>query len=44
VAQGSAQPVELPGNQGVTRAELVQDLFKGGRSLRAPLAVSVNTR
>jgi hypothetical protein len=38
------QPIQLPDHEGVARAELVKDLLQGGRSLRAPLAVSVNTR
>ena len=44
VPQGAAEAVEFPDDQGVARAELVQELLEGGRSVRAPLAVSVNTR
>ena len=44
VAQRAAQPVEFPDDQGVAGAELVQDLLEAGRSVRAPLAVSTNTR
>jgi hypothetical protein len=42
--QGAAEAVELPDDQGVAGTELVQELAVGGQSLRAPLAVSVNTR
>ena len=42
--QGSAEAVQFPDDQGVAGAQLVQDLLRTGRSLRAPLAVSVNTR
>jgi hypothetical protein len=41
MAQRAADLVELPDDQGVTGAQLVRDLFEGGRSVRAPLAVSV---
>jgi hypothetical protein len=44
VAQGAAEAVEFPDDQGVAGAQLVQDLGEGGRSGRAPLAVSTNTR
>jgi hypothetical protein len=44
MSEGAAEPVEFPDDQGVTGPELVQDLLKVGRSARAPLAVSVNTR
>jgi hypothetical protein len=44
VPQGAAQAIQLPDDKGVAGAELVQDLFEGGAVLRAPLAVSVNTR
>jgi hypothetical protein len=44
VPERAAEAVELPDDQGVTGPELVKDLFEGGRSARAPLAVSVNTR
>jgi hypothetical protein len=30
VAQGAAQPVELPDDQGVAGAQLVQELLEGG--------------
>ena len=44
--EGAAEAVELPHDQGVAGAELVQDLGKGGAGwpVRAPLAVSTNTR
>ena len=44
VPQGVTEAVELPNDEGVAGAELVQDLGEGGRSVRAPLAVSTNTR
>ena len=44
VAQGAAEPVQLPDDQGVAGAELVQGLLEGGRSADAPLAASTNTR
>ena len=44
--EGAAEAVELPHDQGVAGAQLVQELGEGGAgwSVRAPLAVSVNTR
>jgi hypothetical protein len=42
--QRSAEAVEFPDDQGVAWAELVQDCWRVGRLVRAPLAVSVNTR
>jgi hypothetical protein len=44
MAQGAAEAVEFPDDQGVAGPELVEDLGEDGRSVRAPLAVSVNTR
>ena len=44
VAQGAAEPIQPPHDQGVAGPQLVQDLLEVGRSGRAPLAVSVNTR
>ena len=44
VAQGAAEAVEFPDDQGVAGAQLVEQLGEVGRSVRAPLAVSVNTR
>jgi len=43
VAQGAAEAIQLPDDQGVTGTQLVQDLLED-RAARAPLAVSVNTR
>src|SRR4030095_9689322 len=44
--EGAAEAVELPHDQGVAGAQLVQELGEDGAgwSVRAPLAVSVNTR
>jgi hypothetical protein len=42
--QRPAEPIQLPHDQGVAGAQLVQQLLEGGRSGRAPLAVSVKTR
>jgi hypothetical protein len=44
VAQGSAEAVEFPDDQGVTGAQLVQELLEDGAVGPAPLAVSVKTR
>jgi hypothetical protein len=44
VAEGAAEAVELPDDQGVTRPQLVEELLEGEAVGRAPLAVSVNTR
>jgi hypothetical protein len=44
MAQKAAEAVELPDDQGVAGPQLVQELGEGGRSARAPLAVSANTR
>ena len=44
MAQGAAEPVQFPDDQGVTGTQLVQDVVRVGRSVRPPLAVSVNTR
>jgi hypothetical protein len=44
VPQRPAEAVELPDDQGVAGAQLVEELLEGGRSARAPLAVSVKTR
>ena len=44
MAQRPPKGVQLPDDQGVAGAELVQELLEAGRSVRAPLAVSVNTR
>jgi hypothetical protein len=44
VAQGAAEAVKLPDDQGVTGPELVEELLEDGAVVRAPLAVSVNTR
>jgi hypothetical protein len=44
VGQGAAEAVKLPDDQGVTGPELVEELLEDGAVVRAPLAVSVNTR
>jgi hypothetical protein len=44
VAQGAAQSVQLPDDQGVAGAQLVQDLREDRAVAAAPLAVLVNTR
>ena len=44
VAQGAAQSVELPDDQSVARPHWSRTCSRVGRSVRAPLAVSVNTR
>ena len=45
MTEGAAEAVEFPDGQGVAGAQLVEELLEGGgRSLWAPLAVSVNTR
>ena len=44
MAEGAAEPVEFPDDRGVAGAQLVKDLLQGGAAVRAPLAVSVNTR
>jgi hypothetical protein len=44
VAERPAEAVELPDDRGISGPQLVQELLEGGRSVRAPLAVSVNTR
>jgi hypothetical protein len=44
VAQGAAEAVELPDDQGVAGRSWSRSCSRMGRSARAPLAVSVNTR
>jgi hypothetical protein len=44
VPERPAKAVELPDDQSVAGPQLVQELLEVGRSVRAPLAVSVNTR
>jgi len=44
VAQRAAEPVEFPDDQGVAGRSWSRTRARVGRSLRAPLAVSVNTR
>jgi hypothetical protein len=44
MAQRPAQAVELPDDQGIAGAQLVEQLGEGRRSAWAPLAVSMNTR
>jgi hypothetical protein len=44
MAKRPAEVIQLSDDQAVAGTELVQDLLEVGRSLRAPLAVSVNTR
>jgi hypothetical protein len=44
VPERPAEAVQFPDDQDVAGPQLVQDLGEVGRSLRAPLAVSVNTR
>jgi hypothetical protein len=44
MAERSAEPVEFPDDQGVAGSQLSSSCARVGRSVRAPLAVSVNTR
>jgi hypothetical protein len=44
VPKGAAKAVEFPDDQGVAGAQLPRTCSRVGRSTRAPLAVSVNTR
>jgi hypothetical protein len=44
VAQGAAEPVELPDDEGVAGPSWSRSCSRVGRLVRAPLAVSVKTR
>jgi hypothetical protein len=44
VAQGAAEAVQFPDDQGVAGSELVKDLGEGGPVGAGPLAVSIKTR